>query len=92
MSATIPIDNKRARSFVESREDLNRDHLIPVTDPNHDAVCSVCRFWITISKVDGTELGHARAHNRQNKTDCPHRPSNVDPTSWKDSMEADRNE
>jgi len=80
-----------ATGIKPSNEDLGREHLLAVKNPDHTAVCKVCRYWITIGP-DGTEYGHARGYQfqRDSQTDCPHRPSNVDPTSWKDSLEADR--
>lgn len=59
------------------------DHIIPCETPNHDGVCEVCNFWITIGS-SGREYGHARGNNRDKEIRdeygaCHHRPLECDP-------------
>lgn len=56
----------------------NREHLIPVAVHNHDAVCSACSRYITITP-DGVEVGHYREKSDA-VSSCPHRPSGRDPS------------
>lgn len=50
------------------------DHITPCECPNHDGICDVCGFRITIG-TSGTEYGHAAINNSVGE--CPHRPRNV---------------
>lgn len=79
-------DTKQSQLFAAG-EDLP-EHLATCTcdevtredqpTEDHDAVCRVCSYHITIG-TDGTEYGHACATNRRDGEDCPHRPSGLDP-------------
>lgn len=80
----------RDNSGADCETDAGTDgHLLPAhiercTCDTHHGVCQVCGFKITVGP-SGIEYGHARATNRGPdedgvRRDCPHRPSECDPT------------